>query len=152
MCKDSWRRWAVLALTVAFTAPLAAQGPVHPAGVGLGAPAPPDAVSHWHVPVLLSWPDAPAAASPGTLWPPRQATEGGTPLPNWVRWGIVGAVAGAVTFPLLGSLAVDNRRHPVREAVAGAVSGFVLVGGSVALWEVVCGGPTRSRRAGLCGR
>lgn len=72
--------------------------------------------------------------------------------PRWVRWGLVGAVVGAVTMPLLSGLASDNEQNLGRDVVGGAIAGFVIVGGSVALWDAVCGGNTRSRRAGLCGR
>jgi hypothetical protein len=72
-------------------------------------------------------------------------------LPRWVRWGLVGAAAGAVTFPLLGGLGGGSESRPARDAAAGAISGFVVIGGSVALWDAVCAGDTRSRRAGMCG-
>jgi hypothetical protein len=81
-----------------------------------------------------------------------QQDEGRAGMPGWLKWGLVGAVAGALTFPLLGGLASDSQQHPGRDAVAGAVVGFVIVGGSVALWESVCGAGSRSRHAGLCGR
>ena len=76
----------------------------------------------------------------------------GRGMPSWVKWGLVGAAAGAVTFPLLGSLASDSQSNAAGQAVAGAVSGFVIVGGGVALWQAVCGPDSSSRRAGLCGR
>jgi hypothetical protein len=73
-------------------------------------------------------------------------------MPAWLKWGLVGAVAGAVTFPLLGSMASDSNGDAGRDAVAGAAAGFVIVGGSVALWQAMCGPDSSSRRAGLCGR
>ena len=73
-------------------------------------------------------------------------------MPAWLKWGLVGAGAGAVTFPLLGSMASDTRSEPAKDAVAGAAVGFVIVGGGVALWQAVCGPDSSSRRAGLCGR
>ena len=73
-------------------------------------------------------------------------------MPTWVKWGLVGAAAGAVTFPLLGSMASDSRGNAAGDAVAGAAVGFVIVGGGVALWQALCGPDSSSRRAGLCGR
>lgn len=74
-------------------------------------------------------------------------------MPTWVKWGLVGAGVGALTFPVLGGLASDSPQRPVaRDAAVGAVAGFVIVGGSVALWQAVCGENSASRRAGLCGR
>ena len=73
-------------------------------------------------------------------------------MPSWVKWGLIGAAAGAVTFPLLGSMASDERSEPAKDAVAGAAIGFVVIGGGVALWQAVCGPDSSSRRAGLCGR
>lgn len=73
-------------------------------------------------------------------------------MPRWVKWGFVGAAAGAVTLPLLSSLASDTESNTARAAAAGALGGFVIIGGSVALWDAVCAGDTSSRRAGLCGR
>jgi hypothetical protein len=85
--------------------------------------------------------------------PTRAANaDAGRGMPGWVKWGLIGAAAGAVAFPLLGSMASDERSNPVKNAVAGAAAGFVVVGGSVALWQAVCGTDSSSRRAGLCGR
>jgi hypothetical protein len=75
----------------------------------------------------------------------------GRAMPTWLKWGLVGAAAGAVTLPLLGSLASDSRGEPARDAFVGAAAGFVIVGGSVALWQALCGPDSSSRRAGLCG-
>jgi hypothetical protein len=79
------------------------------------------------------------------------AADSGRGLPRWVRWGLVGAVAGAATFPILNGLSPSTERSTARAAAEGAVIGFVLVGGGVALWDAMCRGDTRSRRAGLCG-
>lgn len=76
----------------------------------------------------------------------------GRAIPVWLKWGLIGAGAGAVTFPLLGSMASDSRSEPATMAVAGAAVGFVVVGGGVALWQAACGPDSSSRRAGLCGR
>lgn len=91
------------------------------------------------------------AHSASSVIAPSAITSDGGGLPHWARWGLVGAAAGAATFPLLGSMASDSKAHPASEAAAGALAGFVIVGGGVALWDSVCGGDTRSRRAGLCG-
>jgi hypothetical protein len=88
------------------------------------------------------------AASAVTL----NALAGPADWPRWVRWGLVGAAAGAITFPLLRGLASDGETHVGRDAMTGALGGFVLVGGSIAIWDALCAGNTRSRRAGLCGR
>ena len=72
-------------------------------------------------------------------------------LPTWVKWGLVGAVAGAVTFPLLASLSAGQSSNTARAAVGGAASGFVIVGGAVLLWQSICRPDSGSRRAGLCG-
>lgn len=124
-------------LTALLAAPLAAQPVVRPVAVARATFA------------------GPAAAVPGTTalpHPPRAVTLDSRRMPRWVRWGLVGAAAGAVTLPLLGSLASDSDARPARDAAVGALAGFVILGGSVALWDAVCAGDTRSRRAGLCGR
>ena len=73
-------------------------------------------------------------------------------MPSWVKWGLVGAAAGAVTFPLLGGLGVNEHQSVARDAFAGAVVGFVVIGGSIRLWQAICHEGSASRRAGLCGR
>ena len=91
--------------------------------------------------------------SASVVAPPRASyADARRPMPAWLKWGLVGAGAGAVAFPLLGSMASDARSEPAKNAVAGAAVGFVIVGGSVALWQAVCGPDSSSRRAGLCGR
>lgn len=72
--------------------------------------------------------------------------------PTWVKWGLVGAAAGAVALPLIAPLASDSPQRAARDVVAGAAIGFVVIGGSVALWQAICGPDSASRRAGLCGR
>jgi hypothetical protein len=73
-------------------------------------------------------------------------------MPAWLKWGLVGAGAGMVTFPLLGGLASDSNHQPARDAALGAAAGFVIIGGAVALWQGLCGPDSASRRAGMCGR
>ena len=99
---------------------------------------------------------APAAltrvAARETFAPSRAlAAAPGRPVPAWLKWGLVGAGAGAVTFPLLGGLS-DSNHQPARDAALGAAAGFVIVGGAVALWQGLCGPDSASRRAGMCGR
>jgi len=92
-------------------------------------------------------------ASHELISPPRTfAAAPGQPMPAWLKWGLVGAGAGAVTFPLLGGLASDSNHQPARDAALGAAAGFVIVGGAVALWQALCGPDSASRRAGMCGR
>jgi hypothetical protein len=94
-----------------------------------------------------------AVSSELVVGPPHAMYAGTTcAMPAWLKWGLIGAGAGAVTFPLLGSTASDSRSEPAKDAVAGAAVGFVIVGGGVALWQAVCGPDSSSRRAGLCGR
>ena len=89
-----------------------------------------------------------APVIPKTASPAAGSWDG---TPRWVRWGLVGAVAGAVTFPLLGGLSGSDG-SAAGDALAGAAVGFVILGGAVALWDALCAGQTGSRRAGLCGR
>jgi hypothetical protein len=97
---------------------------------------------------------APIATMSAAMFASPRASyaDGRRAMPAWLKWGLVGAGAGAVTFPLLGSMASDSRSEPAKDAVAGAAVGFVIVGGGVALWQAVCGPDSSSRRAGLCGR
>ena len=75
-------------------------------------------------------------------------------MPRWVKWGLVGAAAGAVTFAVLNEAASNDQTRGgfVGAAATGAVAGFVIVGGSILAWDAVCGGDKRSRRPVLCGR
>ena len=134
----AWSTSTILALAaLAHGVPTAAQQVVRPVAV-TGATA------------LLSSAISPIATFPVHAARPSQAP--GRRVPRWVGWGLVGAAAGALTFPLLGSMASDSESHPARDATVGALGGFVIVGGSIALWDAMCRGDTRSRRAGLCGR
>jgi hypothetical protein len=72
-------------------------------------------------------------------------------MPRWVKWGLVGAAGGALLFTALGQSRIDQEPNPViQDAAFGAAVGFVLIGGSVALYDVLCDGDTWSRRSGLC--
>ena len=70
--------------------------------------------------------------------------------PRWVKWGLLGAAAGAVTFALLSETDPDNRRSVAGDAAFGAVFGFAVIGGGVAFWDWVCKPESASQRAGLC--
>jgi hypothetical protein len=78
-----------------------------------------------------------------------QSSEG---TPRWVKWGLVGAVGGGVLFAVAGQSNVEGERNVARDAIYGAAIGFAILGGGVALYDWMCGGDTRSRRSGLCGR
>lgn len=132
-----FQRAAVVWLALMFATPLAAQPVARPVAAVRADAAGPHSVGRGAT-VLTRLTEA------GALTARR--------VPRWVRWGLAGAAAGAVAMPLLGSLASDTEARPARDAAAGALAGFVIVGGSVALWDAVCAGDTRSRRAGLCGR
>ena len=72
-------------------------------------------------------------------------------MPRWVKWGLVGAVAGGVLFAVAGQSNVERGHSAAADAFYGAASGFVILGGAVALYDWMCAGDTRSRRSGLCG-
>jgi hypothetical protein len=73
------------------------------------------------------------------------------PMPAWLKWGIIGAGVGAVTFAVLGR--IPSEPNPVlQDAAVGAAAGFAVVGGGVALYSWMCGRGSASRRAGMCGR
>lgn len=129
---------AVFGLALMFAAPLVAQPVARPVAAVRADAAGPQSVGQGETTTATRLADA------GAL--------GARRVPRWVRWGLAGAAAGAVAMPLLASLASDTEARPARDAAGGALAGFVIVGGSIALWDAVCAGDTRSRRAGLCGR
>jgi hypothetical protein len=64
-------------------------------------------------------------------------------MPRWLRWGLIGAVAGAVIWTAAD--AGNNHTGSVLDhALAGAATGFIIVGGGVAIYDAVCD----SRRGG----
>jgi hypothetical protein len=72
--------------------------------------------------------------------------------PRWVKWGVAGAVGGAIVFSIAGQSNPDGDRSAIGDAVLGAAIGFVVVGGAIAIYDAVCAPESGSRRAGLCGR
>jgi hypothetical protein len=80
-----------------------------------------------------------------------RAMSGGGGMPRWVKWGIVGAVAGGALFALAGQSNTDHSHSTASDALYGAATGFVILGGGIALWDWLCHGDTKSRQSGLCG-
>ncbi len=73
---------------------------------------------------------------------------GNSGTPRWVRWGLVGAIGGAVLFTLADGF--NSGAHSTGSNIlAGAATGFVVVGGGVLLYDSVCSGGGHS---GFCGR
>ena len=70
---------------------------------------------------------------------------GNTGTPRWVRWGLVGAIGGAVLFTIAGS-----SHSAGSNLLAGAATGFIVVGGGVLLYDSICSGS--SGGSGFCGR
>ena len=75
--------------------------------------------------------------------------EGGTP--RWVKWGLVGAVGGALLFAFAGQSSGDSKHSALGDAAYGAATGFVIIGGAVWLYDRLCSRGSRSRAAGMCG-
>ncbi|MDQ6718862.1 MAG: hypothetical protein M3Z17_11030 [Gemmatimonadota bacterium] len=74
---------------------------------------------------------------------------GNSGTPRWVRWGLVGAIGGAVLFTLADGF--SNGAHSTGSNIlAGAATGFVVVGGGVLLYDSICSGG--SGHSGFCGR
>ena len=76
------------------------------------------------------------------------ALPGNSGMPRWVRWGLVGAIGGAALFAIAEGLNGETHSTGSR-IVAGAATGFVVVGGGVLLYDAVCGG---SGPSAFCGR
>jgi hypothetical protein len=97
----------------------------------------------------VSW--AERGAVPGLDVRAASATGG---MPHWLRWGLIGAAGGAVTFAVLGGLPAQGSGAPHHStatwATEGAIAGFVVIGGAVAFYDWVCAAGSRSERAGLC--
>ena len=65
-------------------------------------------------------------------------------MPSWVRWGLLGALGGAILFTV-----VDSNHSVGSRIISGAATGFVVVGGGVLLYDSVCAG---SGPSAFCGR
>jgi hypothetical protein len=75
------------------------------------------------------------------------ALPGNSGMPRWLRWGLVGAIGGAALFVLADGL--NSGHHSVGSSLlAGAATGFVVVGGGVLVYDALC--PNRSRGSGAC--
>ena len=70
--------------------------------------------------------------------------------PRWIKWGLVGAAAGAVTFGVLSRASTEDPNPLLPDVALGAAVGFVVIGGAVALYDLVCKPESMSERAGLC--
>jgi len=66
-------------------------------------------------------------------------------MPHWLKWGIIGAIGGAVLYAAIRA-GDTNPGSVVGNAAAGAITGFIIVGGGVALYDWACG----SRSSGGC--
>lgn len=80
---------------------------------------------------------------------PSQSVED-SGMPRWVKWGLVGAAAGAATFALLSGTDTEGDRNAAADAAMGAVFGFAILGGAIAVYDWVCKPDSGSQRAGLC--
>lgn len=82
--------------------------------------------------------------APHALVTTAAALPGNSGMPRWVRWGLVGAIGGAVLFVI-----ADSGHSVGSRLISGAATGFVVVGGGVLLYDAVCGG---SGPSAFCGR
>ena len=71
-------------------------------------------------------------------------------MPRWVKWGLIGAVAGAITFGLFSRMTIEDDNPLLPDVAVGAAVGFVTIGGAIAIYDVVCKPDSASDRAGLC--
>jgi hypothetical protein len=67
-------------------------------------------------------------------------------MPHWLKWGLIGAVGGAVLYTAVRA-GNANPGSVIGNAAAGAITGFIVVGGGVALYDWGCS----TRRFGGCG-
>ena len=87
------------------------------------------------------------AAAPASPSLASAALPGNSGTPRWVRWGLVGAVGGAVLFTLADGF--NNGAHSrVSNVFAGAATGFVVVGGGVLVYDMICHNESGGRRSG----
>lgn len=81
--------------------------------------------------------------------PPSQSVEYST-MPRWVKWGLIGAAAGAITFGLFSRMSIEDDNPLLPDVALGAAVGFVTIGGAIAIYDLVCKPDSASDRAGLC--
>ena len=67
-------------------------------------------------------------------------------MPHWLKWGLIGALGGAVLYAAIRA-GDTNAGSVIGNAAAGAITGFIVVGGGVALYDAAC----HSRSSGGCG-
>ena len=89
-----------------------------------------------------------STTSPVTSTRATAALASSSGMPRWVKWGLVGAIGGAVLFTLADGFS-DGAHSTGSNILAGAATGFVVVGGGVLLYDSICSGGSRS---GFCGR
>lgn len=80
---------------------------------------------------------------------PSQSLEYST-VPRWLKWGLVGAAAGAITFGVFSRMTIEDDNPLLPDVALGAAVGFVTIGGAVAIYDMVCKPDSASERAGLC--
>lgn len=89
------------------------------------------------------------ASSAAKLSTSAAALPGNSGMPSWVRWGLVGALGGALLFTAANGL--NNSAHSTGSSIlAGAATGFVVVGGGVLLYNSICSSDSGSRSSGFC--
>jgi hypothetical protein len=71
-------------------------------------------------------------------------------MPRWVKWGLIGAVAGAITFGLFSRMSIEDDNPLLPDVALGVAVGFVTIGGAIAIYDLVCKPDSASERAGLC--
>ena len=74
------------------------------------------------------------------------ALPGDSGTPRWVKWGLLGAIGGAVLFTLANS----GNHSTGSDILSGAATGFVVVGGGVLIYDLICS--SGSGHSGFCGR
>lgn len=82
--------------------------------------------------------------------PPSLSLQESGGMPRWVKWGLIGAVAGAATFAVLSGTSTDGDRSAAQDAALGAVFGFAVLGGAIGFYDWVCKPGSTSRRVGAC--
>jgi len=68
----------------------------------------------------------------------RVAVATSSGMPRWLKWGLLGAVGGAVLYTAIKA-GDSNSGDVLAHAATGALVGFIVVGGSVAIYDAACG-------------